>query len=303
MTQASQKGTGAGLVVRPMELADLDFALELAAKEGWNPGPHDAPSLYACDASGFLVGELDGERVGCISAVRYDSRFSFIGLFIVAPDHRGRGYGARLWGAAMNLLGDRVVGLDAVLAQEARYRRSGFRAAYSTIRFAGVGGVDTTGGSDAPRVSAGPARRYEIRSLGEVPREDLYRYDRACFPAQRRAFLDMWTAMPRSTALCALHDGALCGYGVARACLSGHKIGPLFADGPEAAEALYRTLCATVPGGEVVFLDIPEVNGAGLGLAASCGLSEVFRTVRMYRGPRPAVALERVFGVTTFELG
>jgi hypothetical protein len=29
----------------------------------------------------------------------------------------------------------------------------------------------------------------------------------------------------------------------------------------------------------------------------------VFETARMYTGPVPAVALERVFGVTTFELG
>lgn len=32
-------------------------------------------------------------------------------------------------------------------------------------------------------------------------------------------------------------------------------------------------------------------------------MSEVFGCARMYLGPFPAVAQERVFGVTTFELG
>ena len=33
------------------------------------------------------------------------------------------------------------------------------------------------------------------------------------------------------------------------------------------------------------------------------GLTPVFETARMYRGPAPALPLERIFGITTFELG
>ncbi len=33
------------------------------------------------------------------------------------------------------------------------------------------------------------------------------------------------------------------------------------------------------------------------------GLSPVFETARMYTGPAPAIALDRIFGVTSFELG
>jgi len=38
-------------------------------------------------------------------------------------------------------------------------------------------------------------------------------------------------------------------------------------------------------------------------LAQDLGLAPVFETARMYTGAIPLLRLERVFGVTTFELG
>jgi hypothetical protein len=60
--------------IRPMQREELAFAIELAAAEGWNPGLHDAQCFYAADPGGFLIGELAGEPVGCISAVSYAGR-------------------------------------------------------------------------------------------------------------------------------------------------------------------------------------------------------------------------------------
>ena len=56
------------------------------------------------------------------------------------------------------------------------------------------------------------------------------------------------------------------------------------------------------PGAEV-FLDVPEPNSAAVGVAQSLGLEPVFETARMYRGPAPEIDVDKVFGVTTFELG
>ena len=74
-----------------MSRTDVEFAIRLAADEGWNPGLHDAAAFFDADPEGFLVGILDGRPIGCISAVRYPDRFGFIGLYIVVPEHRGKG--------------------------------------------------------------------------------------------------------------------------------------------------------------------------------------------------------------------
>jgi hypothetical protein len=61
-------------------------------------------------------------------------------------------------------------------------------------------------------------------------------------------------------------------------------------------------LLASVGGGEI-FLDVPSINHDAVLLAQDLGLAPVFETARMYTGAIPPLRLERVFGITTFELG
>jgi hypothetical protein len=76
----------------------------------------------------------------------------------------------------------------------------------------------------------------------------------------------------------------------------------LVADDRTAAEAVLAALLAGVGGGEI-FLDVPSVNRDAVSLARDLRLAPVFETARMYTGAIPPLRLERVFGVTTFELG
>jgi hypothetical protein len=67
------------------------------------------------------------------------------------------------------------------------------------------------------------------------------------------------------------------------------------------AEAVFAALVGPTAG--EVFLDVPQPNGPAVALANLHGLAPVFETARMYSGPIRPVALQRVYGVTTFELG
>ena len=99
-----------------------------------------------------------------------------------------------------------------------------------------------------------------------------------------------------------MRDGRLAAWGVIRPCRTGHKVGPLVADDRAAAEAVFAALVTAAGGGEV-FLDVPSVNRDAVALARGAWAGAVFETARMYTGPIRPVRLERVFGVTTFELG
>lgn len=275
--------------VRPMSRTEVDLAVEWAALEGWNPGLHDAACFSIVDPGGFLVGELDDEPVSCISAVRYPHRFAFLGFYIVRPEYRGRGlgYGLATWQAACERLSGYCVGLDGVAAQEANYRRSGFVTAYRNLRFGG-----RFAGSHSTRVI----------ELAAVPFDTIREYDEAIFPAPRPGFLRQWISQPGSHALGLLEDGHLAGYGVVRPCRQGHKIGPLFADNPAVAEELACALAGDLASG-LIFLDPPEANPEAVALARRMGLEPVFETLRMYNRQPPRTPLEKVYGVTTFELG
>jgi ribosomal protein S18 acetylase RimI-like enzyme len=277
-------------IIRTMGREELAIAFELAAAEGWNPGLHDADSFYATDPNGFFAGLLGGQPIATISAVKYSPDFAFIGLYIVKPGYRGKGYGLRLWNAALDYLEGCNIGLDGVVERQEAYKKSGFHLAYRNIRYEGAGGGE-------------PPSDANIVELAEMPLEDLYAYDRPLFPAERRQFTAPWIGQPESSALGILRTGRLAGYGVLRRCRSGYKIGPLFADAPEPAESLFLALRSRAAPGSPIYLDIPEVNPAAVALVQRHGLTRVFETARMYTGENPELPLDRIFGVTTFELG
>ena len=278
---------------RPMRRPELDLAVDWAAAEGWNPGPHDAEAFWAADPGGFWLAELAGEPVASISVVRYTPSYGFLGFYICRPEHRGKGFGLALWQAGMRHLGDRCVGLDGVVAQQANYRRSGFVLARRNVRF----------GAARPVPPASVASGPEVVPAAALPFAELAAYDRTCFEAAREAFLRAWLALPGHVALAARRAGRLAGYGVLRPCREGAKIGPLFADGPEEAAALFGALLRAAPAGPV-FLDVPEPSAAAVALARAAGMAPVFETARMYAGaPPPPVQAARVFGITSFELG
>lgn len=281
------------LVMRAMTRAELDTLVDWAAKEGWNPGIHDADIFWQTDPEGFVAAELDGELIGGGSIVSYDGRFGFMGFFIIRPEHRSQGLGTKLWFHRRDRLISRlqapvVIGMDGVFAMQDFYAQGGFVLSHRDLRYEGVG------------VSAAPTEF--LVDLGEVPFAELARYDATHFPAPRERFLRAWIAQPGSRALAAVVDGALRGYGVIRSCRQGYKIGPLFAVDGATADALFSGLGDFAPGAPI-FLDVPENNPQALALAQRHGLREVFGCARMYYGPPPALPHQEIFGVTTFELG
>jgi GNAT superfamily N-acetyltransferase len=277
------------LKIAPATAEDVRLFADWAAAEGWNPGLADAPAFHATDPGGFLLGRLDGEPIASISIVRYDPGYAFLGFYIVRPEFRGRGFGLRIWQAAIDRGGDRVIGLDGVPGQQANYAKSGFVLARRNARYEG------TAGGSAPEDGG-------IVPLATIPFEAVVAYDDGVFLVPRHQFLLRWLAMPGTASFGAMVDGRLGGFGVVRPCRSGSKVGPLFADDASIAERLFAALRAAARPGPL-FVDVPDPNGAGVALVTAHGFTPMFETARMYRGEAPVEPVDRIFGVTTFELG
>jgi GNAT superfamily N-acetyltransferase len=270
------------------KIEDMPFILSLAEQEGWNPGLNDEKAFYFTDPQGFFIGELAHEKMGCISAVSYNDHFGFIGLYIILPPYRGQGFGIQLWKHALRYLEGRCIGLDGVVAQQENYKKSGFQLHYKNMRFE----------------CAQPKRQgfSGLEELHKVPLELVLNYDRRIFGLDRGGFLQHWFGMSNAIGLAKVEQSELRGYGVLRRCKIGYKIGPLFADNVEIAKEIYDGLCARALSGPV-YIDIPEPNVAALKLVEAEKLTKVFETARMYTRAPPEVDLDRVFGITTFELG
>jgi hypothetical protein len=214
-----------------------------------------------------------------------------MGFFIVRPDHRGGLLGPKLVEHAFEHVGSAVAGLDGVMEQAERYAGIwGFEPAYHNMRY---WGVSAAAGPIDPGIS-----EYTPGDL-----EVVERYDRQCFPAPRHAFLEAWLRQPEAHVFLHRDGGALTGYGMIRPARDGYRVGPLFADDRRTAEGLFDALVSRVPAASAVYIDIPQPNADAPALVQARSMTPMFETARMYRGPAPMIALKKVFGVTTLELG
>ncbi len=250
---------------------------------------HDADVFYYVDPSGYFAGFVTGRRVACISSVAYDDKFGFIGLYIVKPRYRGRGFGLKVWEKALEYQGGRNIALDGVVARRADYEKYGFRFAYRHLRFAG---------KQARLVK--PSKN--IIDLQDIEMSKILEYYSQMFPARRDRFIRRWVRQKKGRALGYLSGSRLAGYGVVRQCTTGFKVGPLFADDREIAEELLSGLAKHAGNGDI-FVDVPEPNQQALDLVKGNGMKQVFETVRMYSKEVPRPPIDRIYGVTTLELG
>lgn len=281
------------LAFKKLDFKGVKTLVDWAAKEGWNPGPSDAQVFWKTDPDGFYGLFDNDEMVAGGAIISYSGAFGFMGLYIVRPDYRGSGVGRRLWYLRRDTLLNRLdenasIGMDGVVDMQPFYQKGGFEIAFRDERYQRMG--ETFSSSPYIKILQ-PSNVAQVQA-----------YDRTCFGFERSSFLDAWLSMENSHVFTYIRRDQLLGYAVLRKTAVGAKIGPLFADNREAAEELYKA-CLTAGKGAPVFLDIPIINEQAVSLVRKYDAEYVFECARMYYGTPPEVPIQRVFGITTFELG
>lgn len=275
-------------VIKKASDNDIHTMIGWAKAEGWNPGVHDHITFPSADPDGFFMGYLDDKPIASISAVQYSDSFGFIGLYIVDPKYRGKGYGIEIWEHGMNYLRSvSCIGLDGVIEQQGNYERSGFAIAHRNVRYSGK----------APDIK----QEIHLTPLASVPITAILAFETTCFPCDRHHFLTTWIKHAHA-GFAVIENNCITGYGVMRKCHEGFKIGPLFANDEKIAEAIFLGLCEKV-NGQSVSIDLPVTNIKAIELVSKYDFAPAFETARMYTKTAPKLETDRIFGITTFELG
>lgn len=277
------------VVIVKMTKQECQTAIDWAKAEGWIPGIHDVDTFYETDPTAFYAAKINGQIVGTFSVVKYSANYAFAGFFIVHPEWRSKGIGLTIQHYIDTQFSCYNVGIDGVLAMQEKYAKAGYKWAYGNERYAGIA----------------KARKMDRHSR-KITLNDLERiidFDAKFFPEKRGKFLKLWLTQSDATALLAEDDdGNLLGYGVVRKCFQGHKIGPLFAETPQTAKWLFDALADSIRG-EELFIDVPTVNASALQIVLAQDMKPVFTTARMYTKQAPNLPLDKIYGVTSLELG
>lgn len=276
-----------------LDLDGLETLVSWAAQEGWNPGPDDAEVFFGTDPDGFYGYFDKDELIAGGSIVSYNRAFGFMGFFIVKPQYRTVGIGRKLWYQRRDTLLKRLnpgasIGLDGVVAMQPFYKKGGFEIAFRDERHEKTGAAFEID--------------KHISAIAVNDFEAIMAYDQQCFGFSRHQFMKLWLNLPGVKTFKYLKDEKLKGFAVLRKVNIGYKICPLFANNAEIATELYKACLNAVPG-EPVYLDIPMINQAAVDLTKAFNTTYVFECARMYFGKPPNLAIQKVFGITTFELG
>ncbi len=277
--------------IRQMSEENARLSFEWGGQAGWNPGLHDWQVMRNIDPKGCFAGFLDGKMVSSITAVHYRRKYGFMGMYIVAPEYRKRGYGRAIWKHALNYLtgevGVECIGLDGVLANELLYQTWGFHTAYKIPRYTCV--VKGMFKKQCPEIHEGDF-------------ENVRNYDTRIFMVDRASFLHDFIFKTEAKTALAYSNGILAGFTVARPCYEGYKIGPLFANDAETAGILIESLFADLSGVEVS-IEIPETNPEATKLVTDFNMEPGFATVRMYTSDRYQFDTNRTYGITSRTIG
>jgi len=281
------------LEFRKLNFQDLKILVEWANNEGWNPGPNDAEVYWATDPNGFYGYYFNESLVAGGAIISYNNEFGFMGLFIVKPEFRTKGIGRKLWYQRRDLLKDRLnhnasIGMDGVIDMQSFYKKGGFEISFKDERYENLG---TEFHLDS-----------NITSIKDEDFHEILNYDKQCFGFFRPQFLRPWIKLPENKTFKYVENNNVRGFSIVRKVFNGFKVGPLFADNTKIAEELYKA-CLNSVIGKPLFIDIPMINKDAIQIINKYNAKYVFECARMYYGQPPRIAMKKVYGITTFELG
>ena len=277
------------LTIRNLSLQEMVFPMEVAYKEGWNPGLYDGVAFYQMDPDGFFLAEQDGGMVGAISAVSYEDRLVFIGNQFVLPPFRGQGIGKALWEHALGVAGDRSIRVNGLPEGRHFYESYGFRELGNIIRYGGS--IFAEG-----RVSD------DIYSALDIDFRQLTEFDAGFFGIARPGFLRTWLETPAMISLCLLKEGEMQGWGCMRRCRDGWRLGPVFARNYNHAEELVRHFALSTIA-ETVYMDVTDGNVQAIRLAFTMGMTPWEARVKLFKGGYIKEPLDQIYGFTTVDIG
>lgn len=275
--------------IRGFMPSDAAFIRSLIARQGWNGGRHDPETFAAADQGAWQVAEVDGTPVGVTLATAWNDDFGWIGVYLVDPDHRGRGIGLALFTRALERLAPRSVGLDGDPAQQANYRRSGFVDVHPNTRWHGP--------------AAAWERTIPTVAAAEVPFEDLVALDARAVGAERRALLRAWVDQSEAVSVALVGGGSVTGFATARPAADGWKLGPVHARDADIAAAAIAGAVAHLPPTTTCWLDTPDPNGEAAALLRGHGYEPAPTSGRMARGPAAPADVSVAFALMAHEVG
>jgi GNAT superfamily N-acetyltransferase len=278
---------------RTMQQSDIEAGLRLCRAARWNQTSRDWEMFLKLGPAGCRVAVKNEAVIGTVTTVRYEDRFSWIGMVLVDPAERGQGIGTRLMAEALHLLKDMPsIRLDATPAGCEVYRKLNFVAEYRLSRMEKV----------APGNSLmQPDNGARPMTKGDLPAIAIF--DRQVFGAERRAILEWMFDGAPEYAWVSERAGQIAGYIFGRRGFNYEHLGPVVAHDQQTARRLVAA-CLRQRADQRFILDASHHESDWRVWLESIGFREQRPFTRMFYRDNPYPGLPpKQFGILGPEFG
>lgn len=271
---------------------DVPAGLSLCRAAGWNQTVEDWELFLKLSPEGCRVAVDEGGQVmGTVATVRYEDRFSWIGMVLVDPTRQRQGIGIQLLRESLQVLCEEdTVKLDATPSGRHIYLQLDFVDEYFLSRM------------EAPRVPDDvPESRARLMQIDDL--SAVLDIDQDVFGASRESVLE--AILKRGPQFCFLHEDedTVKGYCFGR---SGHQfshIGPVVASDVDTAQSVVTAALRNCAGTPVV-IDTLLHSSAWVDWLTSLGFREQRPFIRMFRGANAYPGMpEKQFAILGPEFG
>lgn len=303
------EGEGTFSVRRATSLDDMQWVVQKGTEEGWRTRATDGNSYFMAGVTqDFFIGELNGERISCISIVRHGETLAFVGFFIAIPSFRGKGYGLKTWKAAFEHYGtDLEFQLYSVTNMQHAYMKFGFQPGWIARRYIFSCDRAAEGLSECKL----PSSVSKILPGCEVNFDKLVAYgtDVMISSQASKSVLAAWLSSAQKSSWVAIgNEGEILGYlimnATSRFAEEGYRIGPFFADSVPVARSLFKMAVeyATPNNPGCLFMDVPKGTENDTMAVKELGGKHFFDCIFMGTKDIPNIPLGKVFGFPSLEV-
>lgn len=288
------------LNIRNLIPADFDAANEIIMAAFQSPDNfHKELELYlALEPAGWFIAELDGQPVGMVGAVTYET-YAYIGMMVILPSMQRQGIGQALMGHILKWIeasGCPITLLDASVAGRPLYEKLNFIHDGETARYFLTGQpVRTTSPAASILMSS-----QNIHPMQAADLQAVIELDTVVSGGNRAKLIKRLFAELSNRAFVAVDDtGRLMGYAVALE----RRIGPIVAENITIAEALLATVL-TLPFDGSAIVIAPLNNSAIHNILISCGFEQqrILPHMRLGGSQHPG-RREWLYGQVSFAIG
>jgi hypothetical protein len=259
-----------------MQLSDVVDAMKLSDAEGWNQTPTDWRLLIEGSQNICLLAERGKKIIGTTTAINYANRIAWIGMVLVAREHRRQGISKSLLTNILEkLAGFKSIKLDATPEGQHVYKQFDFNDEYLIARM-----VNASMRELPPDDDVSP-ERTRLNDL-----EEIIALDELVFGANRTQLIESMIKEHPEKTWVLKRNNLIVGFALGRKGNKYYQLGPVFGSNFNDVKILVKRALNELTHQPVV-MDVLSDKEDLMTWLNSIGFASQRHFVRMYKTQNP----------------